>query len=112
LQKISIPTGCIFNTFGFGCDHDSKLLHAIALKTQGVYYYIPSQNDINGIFGECIHSILSARACKVRINLSAQDGSRIITLATPFQITQQTVSKEYNIDLGLMHSGEQKKYFI
>lgn len=40
LDKIQLPTGCVFNTFGFGSDHDSKLLHAIAHKAQ-VNFLVP-----------------------------------------------------------------------
>lgn len=34
LDTIKLPLGCVFNTFGFGPDQDSKLLHAISLKAQ------------------------------------------------------------------------------
>jgi len=112
LGMMNIPSGCIFNTFGFGEDHDSKLLHSIALKTQGVYYYVPSKDYCKKIFGGCIHAILTSRARFVKIKLEAHDGSRIITLATPFQITQNKVAKEYEVDLGVLYSGEKKIYLI
>jgi len=112
LKNMILPSGCVFNTFGFGTDHDSKLLNAIALKTQGNYYYVPSRDDINGIFGECVHGLLSTRASKVKLILEAHDGSRIITLATPFQIKQNRLAKEYEIDLDLMYSGEQKNILL
>jgi len=108
LNEINIPNGCIMNTFGFGEDHDSKLLHAIALKTQGVYYYVPSKNEINAIFGECVHSILSTRASKVKLTITAQDGTRIINLSTPFRVTEAKVAKDYNVDIGMLSNGEQK----
>jgi len=112
LDRIVIPSNCIFNTFGFGSDHDSKFLHRIAIKTQGVYYYVPSKNEINTTFGECIHSILSTRITDIKIKISAYDGSRIITLATPFKVEQKKLAKEYNINLGLMHSGERKNILM
>jgi len=108
LQNLSLPPGCIFYTFGFGEDHDSKLLHAIALKTQGVYEYVPSKEYIHKIFSGCVHAVLSSRARLVKINIQALDGSRIISLATPFQITQKKVAKEYDVNVGLMYSGEFK----
>jgi len=108
LGNMEIPNGCMFNTFGFGEDHDSKLLHSISLKTQGVYYYVPSRDYVHKIFGGCVHAILTSRARLVKIKLEAQDGSRIITLATPFQITQKKVAKEYEVDLGILYSGEFK----
>jgi len=110
--NINIPKNCIFNTFGFGADHDSKFLHKIAFQTQGVYYYVPSKNEINTTFGECIHSILTTRITDIRIKITANDGSRIVTLATPFKIEEKKLTKEYNINLGLMHSGEKKNILM
>jgi len=108
LQNITLPLGCVFNTFGFGEDHDSKLLHAIALKTHGVYYYVPSIEFVHKIFGGCVSTVLSCRARKVKVTLNAQDGSRIITLTTPFNISEKKVAKDYEVDIGLMYSGEYK----
>lgn len=34
LQEVNIPQGCIINTFGYGEDHDSKLLRTIAVRAQ------------------------------------------------------------------------------
>jgi len=108
LNRLSLPPGCIFNTFGFGEDHDSKLLHSIAIKTQGVYYYVPSKDYIHKIFGECVHAVLSSRARLVKINIKAFDGSRIVTLSTPFAIEQKEKAKEYGINVGILYSGEYK----
>jgi hypothetical protein len=112
LGDLNFPKNCIFNTFGFGPDHDSKYLHDIALKTQGAYYYVPSKNEINTTFGECIHSILSTRIKDVKIKISAYDGTRIVTLATPFKIEQKKMAKEYDINIGLMQSGEKKNILM
>jgi len=108
LQNITLPLGCVFNTFGFGEDHDSKLLHAIALKTQGVYYYVPSIEFVHKIFGGCVSAVLSCRARKVKVTITGQDGSRIVSLSTPFKIIEKKLAKEYEVDVGLMYSGEYK----
>jgi len=108
LNKLTLPVGCVFNTFGIGEDHDSKLLHSISLKTQGIYYYISSTELIHKIFGGCIQSLLSSTARLVKINFEAHTGSRIIVLATPFQIAEKKKSKDYDINVGLMYSGELK----
>jgi len=108
LDNIVLPQGCVFNTFGFGEDHDSKLLSAIALRTQGVYYFVPSIEYIHKIFGGCVLAVLSFRTRKVKLNITADDGSRIISLSTPFKITEKNVAKNYEIDVGLMYSGEYK----
>jgi len=108
LDNLTLPLGCVFNTFGFGEDHDSKLLHSIALKAQGVYYYISSSELIHQIFGGCIKSILNSRAKHVKISFQGQDGCRIVKIATPFQANEKVKAKEYDINVGLMYREEFK----
>jgi hypothetical protein len=108
LDTVRLPPGCIFNTFGFGPDQDSKLLHAIALKAQGVYYYVETLEAIPSTFGECVAGILSTRAHQIEVHLKAKDGARLVTLATPFRITERQVAKVYNVNLELVYAGESK----
>jgi len=108
LENLTLPNGCVFNTFGFGEDHDSKLLHSISLKAQGVYHYISSSEQIHKIFGGCIQSVLTSRARLVKISLQGQDGCRLISIATPFQIYEKVRAKDYDVNVGLMYSGEFK----
>jgi len=108
LDTIRLPPGCVFNTFGFGPDQDSQLLHAIALKAQGVYYYIETREAIPSTFGECVAGILSTRAHQIEVQLCAQDGARLVTLATPFRITEQQVAKVYGVNVELLYAGESK----
>jgi len=63
---------------------------------------------VHKIFGGCISAVLSCRVRKVKVSLTAHDGARIITLSTPFRITENKVAKDYDIDVGLMYSGEYK----
>lgn len=108
LKQVTLPPGCIFNTFGLGVDHDSSLLQNIALSAQGVYYYVETKEDIPSTFGECVAGILSTRAHHIKLQLRCNDGARLVTIATPFKITEQRVAKDYDIDLELMYGGETK----
>jgi Mg-chelatase subunit ChlD len=108
LKDIQLPPGCIFNTFGLGVDHDSSLLQSIALRAQGVYYYVETTKDIPTTFGECVAGILSTTAHRIKLKLRCNDGARLVTIATPFKITEQRVAKDYDIDLELMYGGETK----
>jgi len=108
LDKVRLPSGCVFNTFGFGPDQDSKLLHAISLKAQGVYYYVETLEAIPSTFGECVAGILSTRAHQIEVQLCAQDGARLVTLATPFRIKEHQVAKVYGVNMELVYAGESK----
>jgi len=108
LDTVRLPPGCVFNTFGFGPDQDSKLLHAIALKAQGVYYYVETLEAIPSTFGECVSGILSTSAHQIEVHLKAKDGARLVTLATPFRITERQVAKVYGVNMELVYAGEAK----
>jgi len=107
-DNMKLPCACTFNTFGFGADHDSSALLNVALKSQGVYYYIDKPSEIASIFGECVAGILSVRAHQIKVRLRCRDGARIVTIATPFNITENVVAKDYGVNLELLYSGESK----
>ena len=47
--------GLTINTFGYGVDHDSKMLQNISFSSRGgVYYYVESVKSIAATFGECL----------------------------------------------------------
>eukprot|EP01121_Diplochlamys_sp_Union-15-3_P008247 TRINITY_DN2177_c0_g2_i1.p1 TRINITY_DN2177_c0_g2~~TRINITY_DN2177_c0_g2_i1.p1 ORF type:complete len:503 (-),score=63.46 TRINITY_DN2177_c0_g2_i1:138-1646(-) len=111
LDKLSttlLPEGCVINTFGYGSDHDSKLLHAIALRSKGVYYFIERKEDIAPTFGECVAGILSTVAHHIVVKLRGLDGGRIVTLATPYTVVEKKVAKDYDVKMGLIFAGESK----
>jgi len=107
-DSITLPPGCVFHTFGYGTGHDSKLLHALALKAQGLYFYLERKEDIPATVGECVAGLLSTRAHQIQVRICAQDGARVVTLATPFKITENQVAKDYGVKLELLYSGETK----
>jgi Mg-chelatase subunit ChlD len=112
LQEVTLPQGCTINTFGYGEDHDSKLLHTIAMRAQGVYYYVQTPEAIAATFGECIAGILSTRAYSIRICLRAQDGCRIVALATPYPTSELRSAKDYDVMLGSIYQGESKSVLL
>mmetsp|Transcript_11783 Transcript_11783/g.12955 ORF Transcript_11783/g.12955 Transcript_11783/m.12955 type:complete len:379 (+) Transcript_11783:109-1245(+) len=108
LDKLQLPRGCIVNTFGYGRDHDSRMLHGIAMRSKGIYYYVETQDAIAATFGECVAGILSTEAHQIVVSMRGQDGGRIVTLANPYPVIERRVAKDYDINLGLMYSGESK----
>lgn len=108
ISNLELPKGCTLNTFGFGNNQDSRLLHAIALKTQGVYYYVSTEESIPSTLGECIAGILSTRAHSIELGIECKDGARMVTIATPFKIEEKQLAKQYSIKLELLYRGESK----
>eukprot|EP00878_Enallax_costatus_P013330 GHUV01013936.1.p1 GENE.GHUV01013936.1~~GHUV01013936.1.p1 ORF type:complete len:518 (+),score=181.63 GHUV01013936.1:107-1660(+) len=60
------------HTFGFGQDHDPKLLQAIAEAGSGIYYHIQNDRQIPEAFGDALGGLLSVVASNVRISITAE----------------------------------------
>ncbi|WIA15376.1 hypothetical protein OEZ85_002038 [Tetradesmus obliquus] len=65
------------HTFGFGADHDARLLQAIAEAGHGIYYFIQDDSQIPEAFGDALGGLLSVVASSVRVTITplAADGS-------------------------------------
>lgn len=62
----------VVNSFGFGSDHDSKLLNQISESRKGNFYYIPKSDDVAEIFGMAFGGLISVVATEVRININTK----------------------------------------
>ena len=49
-------------TFGYGAEHDSELLNAIASAGNGIFYYIDNPDNIPESFCDCLGGLLSVTA--------------------------------------------------
>ena len=52
---------CVF-TFGYGSEHDTDLLHALASAGNGLFYYIDNKDSIPESFCDCLGGLLSVAA--------------------------------------------------
>lgn len=68
-------SGIGISTFGYGSDHDAKLLEALA--QDGSFYYIDSPDKILQAFGAELGGLISTYAQNVEIRLHPADGVKI-----------------------------------
>jgi hypothetical protein len=109
VNAMQIPTGLTINTFGYGVDHDSKMLQNLSFCSKGgVYYYIETTNSIAATFGECLAGILSTVAHNVNLRLIGADGCRLVSFYTKFPIIEHKSVKDYTISLGSLYSEESR----
>lgn len=107
--KQSMPKDLTIHTFGFGLDHDSKLLQRISLLSKcGIYYYVENVENIGETFASCLGTILSTIAHEVVVIFEAQKGCRIINNYTKFPITEVEQVKKYSFELGSMSLEESR----
>ncbi len=98
------------NTFGFGPDHDSKILSEIALNSNGLYYYVPSAEFVGATFGQCLANLNNTTVSNMRLRINAYKGCRIIniinTRSRSPKIDETLDCKDYTIYLGNLFRSE------
>lgn len=109
VTKMIVPPGLTINTFGYGIDHDSKMMQNISFCSKGgVYYYIETIESISASFGECLAGILSTVAHNLKVRISGEDGCRIVSFYTRFPIEEHQPVKDYTVSLGSLFSQEER----
>ena len=97
---------CSVNTFGFGSDHDAKLLKEIADAAEGMYYFIENQDSIASSFADCLGGLLSVTAQNVEFTVEALSDATLVKVHTqkPTKVLQE--GKKIRVELGDLQEGE------
>lgn len=54
-----LESSIIINTFGFGDDHDAKLLNGISKVRDGNFYYIKDESSLAMVFADALGGLLT-----------------------------------------------------
>ena len=108
IRKIERPTGCTFNIFGFGVDHDSHFLYGVSQHFRGVYNFIECPNQTTEIVGACLDIIQKTKATKLMVNIDCFDGCRLFAWSTSSIVREKRKSKNYDFHIGTISDGETK----
>jgi uncharacterized protein YegL len=65
-----IESGFSIHTFGYGGDHDAKLLNAMAEEKNGGFYFVEKEETIPIVFSNCLGELISVIADNIQVNLS------------------------------------------
>eukprot|EP01125_Pyxidicula_operculata_P007389 TRINITY_DN2519_c0_g1_i1.p1 TRINITY_DN2519_c0_g1~~TRINITY_DN2519_c0_g1_i1.p1 ORF type:complete len:596 (-),score=191.35 TRINITY_DN2519_c0_g1_i1:152-1939(-) len=87
LQKVG--ANCSVFSFGFGSDHDEKLLRGIADNASGMYYFLEKKDDIPNAFADTLGGLLSVVGQNVELKISALNSVRIKKVFTKYKVTTQ-----------------------
>ncbi|KAM5587252.1 E3 ubiquitin-protein ligase WAV3 [Rosa sericea] len=100
------------HTFGFGNDHDAKIMHAISDASRGTFSYIESVGIIQDAFALCIGGLLSVVAQELRLTVrSASPGVKIVEIPSGRHVNQ--ISDEQGVvDVGNMYAEEEKQFLV
>jgi len=84
---------CVVNTFGFGQNHNAKLLKSIAETTSGLYFFIESRQSIGESLVDCVGGLLSVVAQHLHLSIKAEGKTELVDASTPFPKTWEDGKK-------------------
>ncbi|PWZ52332.1 Uncharacterized protein sll0103 [Zea mays] len=67
------------HAFGFGMDHDSRAMHAVAQMSSGTFSFIDMAGSIQDAFAQCIGGLLSVVAQETRLGVECADDGVLLT---------------------------------
>jgi hypothetical protein len=67
------------HAFGFGMDHHSRAMHAVAQMSSGTFSFIDVVGSIQDAFVQCIGSLLSVVAQETRLNVECAGQGVLLT---------------------------------
>jgi len=98
-------------TFGYGADHDDKMLKAISETSKGLYYFIENADHIPKAFGDCIGGLISVVAQNMKLRLEPLSGVVIKQVKTKFKVSEEvgeTGETIHEVNLGDLYSEEER----
>jgi uncharacterized protein YegL len=78
---------CSIHTFGFGSDHDAKVLTAISSRVQGTFTYIEALPAVGPAFASTLGGLVSIVAVDIDVSFACHEGASIAGLYTKFPHT-------------------------
>lgn len=78
---------CSIHTFGFGSDHDAKVLTAISSRVQGTFTYIEALPAVGPAFASTLGGLVSIVAVDIEVSFKCHDGASLVGLYTKFKHT-------------------------
>ncbi|KAL6197036.1 hypothetical protein ACLB2K_032649 [Fragaria x ananassa] len=109
-MKEEIPV----HTFGFGNDHDPKIMHAISDASGGTFSYIESVGMIQDGFALCIGGLLSVVAQEVRLTVqSASGGVKIVSIPSGRHVNEVSDEGQQGVVyVGNIYAEEVKQFLV
>jgi len=110
-QLEKLASACTIFTFGFGSDHDDKMLKGVSEAGKGLYYFLENEDGIPQAFGNCLGGLISVVAQNIKLHLEPLSGTKIKKiLSKKFKTTEivedgQTI---YELNIGDLYSEEER----
>jgi hypothetical protein len=102
------------HTFGFGSDHDSAAMHAIAELSSGTFSFIDAEGSVQDGFAQCIGGLLSVVVKEMRLDIECVDAGVLLTSIKSGGYTSQVAENGRNgsIGIGDLYADEERGFLV
>jgi len=102
------------HTFGFGSDHDSAAMHAIADLSSGSFSFIDAEGSIQDGFAQCIGGLLSVVIKEMRLSIECADEGVLLTSIKSGGYTSQVDEngRSGSVDIGDLYADEERGFLV
>jgi len=95
-------------TFGFGSDHDARMLKAISDAGNGMYYLVENEENIGESFAHCLGGLASTVAQGIQMTVTAKQGVSIKGVHTTRSYEHIIPNKSIKINIGDLQAEESR----
>ncbi|KAM3262248.1 hypothetical protein ACQJBY_052759 [Aegilops geniculata] len=102
------------HTFGFGADHDSAAMHAIAETSSGTFSFIDAEGSIQNGFAQCIGGLLSVVVKEMRLGAECVDEGVLLTSIKSGGYAGEVAvdGRNGSVDIGDLYADEERGFLI
>jgi hypothetical protein len=101
---------CLINTFGFGYELDSQLLHEIAYEGNGAYVFIPDSGFVGTTFVNATANLFTTMAQNASITIKTKSNCKVSSI--PGGFPHKTENWGCSIDLGSLQYDQSKDVIV
>jgi len=98
---------CSIHTFGFGSDHDAKVMTAISSRVQGTFTYIENLAAVGPAFASTLGGLVSIVAVDIDVAIQCHDAS-LIAVHTKFKHTLSADKTNVHVTLPDLFGSESR----
>ena len=102
------------HAFGFGLDHDSRAMHAVAEMSSGTFSFIDAVGSIQDAFAQCIGGLLSVVAQEARLSVECADEGVLVTSIKSggYASGVDGGGRGGFVDIGRLYADEEKDFLL
>jgi hypothetical protein len=116
LQHCNLKDTFTLNTFGYGADHDPKLMSSIAQLKEGNFYFVEKLDTVDECFIDCLGGLISVVGQDVQVSVKPEPSEMFPNIQITKGYGMEGIWKKYNdihyTTLSQLVSGKRKDYLL